>query len=414
MAALLDAVRTACPVARPGVQDDAFAGRTPAVVAEPASTEQVAGLLAATAPLNAAVAVRGAGSKADLGAPARSLDLLVRTAGLGGVLEYDPGDLVVRAGAGLTLAALQERLAAEGQWLGLDPPEPGATLGGIVASAAGGPRRHRYGAVRDLLIGATFVLADGTCAKAGGKVVKNVAGYDLCKLLTGSLGTLAVLTELTFRLHPKPRSGAFVTMPVPDADGLAAVTETLRGSRLEPAAAELDLELGSGAGRFVLLFEGRPEVVTDQADRAGDLLGGERCDAPPGWGEHPWQPAELGLRVVTPPGAVPAAVRALARFADADIDSPGSRPARVRGRAAIGVLEAGIGEPLPDLSGRLARLREELARLDGTAVVTQALPGADGELDRWGPVRGLDLMRAVKDRFDPAHRLAPGRFVGGI
>ncbi len=132
------------------------------------------------------------------------LDLLVSTTGLRELIEYNPADLVVRAQAGLPLAELQAIVGAAGQRLALDPPEAGATLGGVVAANASGPRRHRFGTVRDLLIGATFVLADGTVAHTGGKVVKNVAGYDLAKLLTGSYGTLAVLADVTFRLHGLP------------------------------------------------------------------------------------------------------------------------------------------------------------------------------------------------------------------
>ena len=175
---LLEVARTVCPDAREATVDDALAGRRALVRAAPASTEQVAELLAATAPLGAAVGVRGGGSQARFGAPPRALDLLLDTGGLAGILEHDPGDLVVRAQAGVGLEHLFHHLLPPRQWLALDGPA--ATLGGLVATGVSGPRRHRYGGVRDLLIGATFVLADGTRARAGGKVVKNVAGYDLC------------------------------------------------------------------------------------------------------------------------------------------------------------------------------------------------------------------------------------------
>jgi glycolate dehydrogenase FAD-binding subunit len=424
---LLDAVRPVCPGARPGTPEDAFAGVQPLVVATPSGTGQVAALLAAVAPLGAAVGVRGGATKAGLGAPARALDLLVDTRGLDQVLEYDPGDLVVRAQAGVRLDALQARLAGHGQWLALDPPEPGATLGGIVAAAASGPRRHRYGAPRDLLIGATFVLADGTCARAGGRVVKNVAGYDLCKLLAGSLGTLALLTEVTFRLHPRPAASAVVTVPVAGGAVQAAV-RTLHGTRLEPAAVELDADPIDGTGTLAVLFEGLPEAVDRQTIQAAALLGGDvGAEPPPWWGRPPWDdrsdgvPPEgrgLGLRIACAPAGIGTAVEALAGF------SAGAARARVRGRAAVGVLEAAVqwptDEPGVDAEA-LTRLRAALDRIDGTAVVTRldSPPGSPAEkvtdgIDRWGPVRGLHLMRAVKDRFDPQHRLAPGRFVGGI
>ena len=139
---------------------------------------------------------------------------MISLAGLTDLIEYNPSDLVVRAHAGMPFAALQAVVGAAGQRLALDPPEAGATLGGVVAANASGPRRHRYGTVRDLLIGVTFVLADGTVAHTGGKVVKNVAGYDLAKLLTGSYGTLAALADVTFRLHGQPAATVAVRTPV--------------------------------------------------------------------------------------------------------------------------------------------------------------------------------------------------------
>jgi glycolate oxidase FAD binding subunit len=405
MASLLAAASAACADVRAAGPDDGFAGCVPAVRAAPASTAELGALLAATAPLGATVGVRAGGTQAGLGAPARSVELLVDTCHLDAVLEYDPGDLVVRAQAGVTLAALGERLAAERQFLALDPAS-GSTLGGVVATAAAGPRRHRYGSVRDLLIGVTFVLADGTCAKAGGKVVKNVAGYDLCKLLAGSLGTLAVVTEVTLRVHPAPAASGWVTVPLRSAASLGPAVEALLASRLDPTAVEVDL--AGAAGTLAMLFEGLPEAVPLQVARAASLLGGAGGGAPPDWwGRHPWDAEHpVGVRVACAPARVPAAVAALERFAD-------GAPVRVRGRAAVGVLEAGVARPDGADGEALARLRSELDGVDGTAVVT-ALPAAAPEVDRWGPVRGLELMRAVKDRFDPGHRLAPGRFVGGI
>ena len=179
----------------------------------------------------------------------------------------------MRAQAGLPLAALQSVVGESGQRLALDPPEPGATLGGVVAANASGPRRHRFGTVRDLLIGATFVLADGTVAHTGGKVVKNVAGYDLAKLLTGSYGTLAVLADVTFRLHGLPAASVAVQTPVASIAEIERVLAAYRTSHLEPTALELQLELPQARGAVIALFEGRPETISAHADDAIALLG---------------------------------------------------------------------------------------------------------------------------------------------
>jgi len=181
--------------AREAAEGDAIDGVRPRFVVEPGSVEEVSALLRLSHRAGLAVAPRGGGTTLGWGATPRRLDLILSTARLNRVLEHAAGDLVVRAEAGVMLEALQAAAGAAGQRLALDPPDVGATLGGIVAANPSGPLRLRYGTVRDLLIGVTVVLADGTVAKAGGKVVKNVAGYDLCKLFTGSLGTLGVVVE---------------------------------------------------------------------------------------------------------------------------------------------------------------------------------------------------------------------------
>jgi len=197
-------------------------------VARPRSVSEASQVLAAAAADGLAVAFAGGGSKLGLGNPPERVDLEVQTSGLGQVLEHAAGDLVVRAQAGVPLADLQAALAPAGQWLALDPPEPRATVGGVVAANASGPRRLRYGTVRDLIIGITVVLADGTVAHAGGKVVKNVAGYDLAKLFCGSLGTLGMVAEAIFRLHPLPAATAVVTVQVESPAQAGRAVQRLR------------------------------------------------------------------------------------------------------------------------------------------------------------------------------------------
>src|SRR5918995_3057509 len=190
--------------AREATSEDAVDGVGPSFVAEPGSVEETSELLRFAAEEGLAVSPRGGGTKASLGNPPRELDLILSTVRMDEVIEHVPGDQVVRVQAGIRLRDLQERLAGSDQMLGIDPPEEGATVGGAVAANSTGPRRYRYGTIRDLIIGITVILSDGTVAKAGGKVVKNVAGYDLSKLFTGSLGTLGVIANANFRLHPRP------------------------------------------------------------------------------------------------------------------------------------------------------------------------------------------------------------------
>ena len=208
-------LRAACTDVTRAGPADVVAGRPASYRAAPASTLEAAGLLKAAAGLGLTVVPRGAGTKLDWGAPPSGCDLIVDTRRLDQVVEHAAGDLVVTAQSGVRLAGLAKVLSVAGQRLALDRTgdEESGTVGGLIATGAAGPLRYRYGAPRDLLIGLTVVRADGAITKSGGKVVKNVAGYDLGKLFAGSLGTLGLITEDTFRLHPAPH-----TRPGPPAN----------------------------------------------------------------------------------------------------------------------------------------------------------------------------------------------------
>ncbi|WP_329133285.1 FAD-binding oxidoreductase [Streptomyces sp. NBC_01476] len=368
-------------------------GITAAQTATPATHKEVADLLRSTDPRSTVVPA-GAGTKTGWAAPPTSCDLLLRTTGLDRITEYAPGDLVVVAEAGVPLAALQRELAGHGQMLALDPPEPGATLGGIVGANASGPRRLRYGTVRDLLIGVTVVLADGTVARAGGKVVKNVAGYDLGKLYTGAHGGLGVVTSTTWRLHPLPPAAGAVTVPVPDHATAGRYAALLARSTLTPTAVEL--RFGPGKPELVALFESIPASVGHQTEAAVGLLGGGTVtDAPPAWfGARPAGP--LVLRLAYEPFALPHVLDAL--------------PAGAAGTASACT---GVAYATVPAGTDLAALRTAIAPYDGSAVVLAAPDGAD--LDHWGPPGdSFALMTRVKDRFDPTRRLSPGRLLGGL
>ena len=308
--AVRPALAAACPALAEGTAADAVAGVVPSFVASPSSTAEVAALLRAAAQAGLAVVPRGAGTGLSWGAPPSRCDLVVDLRSLDQVLEHAAGDLVARVQAGVTIGQLAVALGSAGQQLALDVPAE-ATVGGVVATGTAGPRRFRYGAPRDLLIGITVVRADGVVARSGGKVVKNVAGYDLGKLFAGSQGTLGVITEVTFRLHPLPAAVAWVTAEFGPAEraGAVAATAAAAGSPLVPSAVELDWPGGSQRPlRVGVLLEGTGPGVAERAKQMSELLaapGGTVSvaeTAPPRWGALPDPVAPRGVRGVVPPG----------------------------------------------------------------------------------------------------------------
>ncbi len=387
---------------RPGGTDDAVGGVVPREVVRPDTVEQVAEVLRAAAADGRAVVPAGGRSKLSWAPPPESCDLLLDLTGLDRVVEHVAGDLTVVAEAGVTLADLQATVGEAGQLLALDPPEAGATLGGVVSANASGPRRLRYGTARDLLIGITVVLADGTVAHAGGTVVKNVAGSDLGKLFTGAHGSLGAVVSTTWRLHPVPPARRVVTLELPDAAAAGPLSIALARSTLTPSAVEL-VAGADGAARLVVLFESIAESVTGQARSAVTLLGGgeESDDLPDDLGRRPGGADDVLLRLAFAPAALASVLDAL--------------PAgtAVSAHAVTGVAYAAV--PATAAVDALPGLRATIAPHDGTAVVLRAPDAVRDRLDHWGPVGdSLGLMRRVKERFDPERRMSPGRFVGGL
>lgn len=214
------------------------------------------------------------------------------TEGLVRILEHEEGDLTCTVEAGVRLSALNGQLAQAGQRLSLDPPgDP--TIGALLATNVSGPLRHRYGAPRDLVLGTTLVLADGTIASSGGKVVKNVAGYDLARLVCGSRGRLALIARASFRLHPLPKTARTLVVETED---VADVTATLLGSQLQPSALDV-----LHPGRVVVLFEGSERAVEAQLSTARGLVGGDEVDDAV-WGESRSRQAAARGRVRFAPG----------------------------------------------------------------------------------------------------------------
>jgi glycolate oxidase FAD binding subunit len=330
------------------------------------------------------------------------------------VLDHAAGDLIVKAQAGTRLAAVQDAVAQAGQRLALDDPLGGATVGGVLATNLSGPRRMAFGTARDLLIGITLVRADGVIAKAGGRVVKNVAGYDLGKLMIGSLGTLAVITEATFRLHPLPTSARLVTASFERPEEAQRLAQTVLHAQVVPSAVEV--EAGADGGTVAVLLEGTEAGVEGRASNTRELLGADAQvgDVPAGWGTFPWvdggeRPVALKATfALSGLARVLAAARTAATETGADLRLRGSAGAGV----AYGVLP-GSSDP-GSVAAVVQRLRTECTAVGGSLVVVDAPAEVKEATDVWGPVPGQDLMRRVKEQFDPERRLAPGRFVGGL
>lgn len=404
------------PATRPVESADAVLGVRPRLALEPASLEEAAEALRSLARDRLAVTFVGGGTDLELGAPPARLDAVLHTRRLAQVREHAPSDQIVAVEAGMTLAALQRHLAPHGQRLALDPPSPErATVGGVVAANAFGPRRTRYGPVRDLVIGMTLVRADGVVARGGGKVVKNVAGFDLPRLLCGSLGTLGLVAEVVFRLHPLPEASATVLFEGLEAADVADTLPVLRELGVEPTA----LAALPAGDRFALAirYEGFVPGVAEQVERtlaragAGARL--EGADEAALWTRHDALRAagDVRARASFAPARLAAAVEALRPLAGA-----------LRGGAlvlhpAIGLaLAAGGLDDAPAAAAAIASARVALAPLGNGGLVLTAAPAALRALaDPWGPPpSGLEVMRRLKRELDPEARLAPGRFVGGI
>jgi glycolate oxidase FAD binding subunit len=356
------------------------------VAEAPATREELCSALAAAGEAGTPVRFRGGGTKLGWppAAPPETIEL--STAGLTQIVEHNAGDLTAVLEAGVPLAEAQALFAKAGQRLALDPPDGGATIGGVVASGDTGPLRGRYGGPRDLVVGMRVALSDGTLAKSGGKVIKNVAGYDIAKLFGGSFGTLGAIVEVSVRLHPIAPHTATVLGEAGDRDGLARGAAAIGQSPLEHHG--IDVAWGGGGGRVLARFAGaRPRPQAEAAERlmAAEGLGTEIVeDDEPVWDEQ--RAAQRGPLVVKV-SSLPTRLPALLRAAD---ELGGS----VAGRAALGLSWIRFEEPSAEAVERLRR--------DFIAVV-QDRP-ADLDVDPIGPIDPATraLMQRVKDRFDPA------------
>ncbi|HWI46156.1 MAG TPA: FAD-binding oxidoreductase, partial [Rubrobacter sp.] len=353
-------------------EQDAVEGVEPDFVVEPGSVEEISDVMKLAARDGLAVAPRGSGTKMHFGDPPRRLDLIVSTARMNEVLEHTPGDQIVRLQAGVKLEDLQEYVSGSDQMLAIDPPESGATVGGIVAANSSGPRRYRYGTIRDLIIGITVVLHDGTVAKAGGKVVKNVAGYDLSKLFTGSLGTLGIIATANFRLHPRHEASRTVAVEVTEPQQAQAAAQAIVHSQVEATAVEL--HYGENEKLLAVLLESIPGGIGAKAETASFLLKqfGEVRTLSDEEADHvgPLTPPEVADEVVLKIGAPPVDLAAVLESVLGAAERKGLAHPRITGRAGTGVTLVGFSEENEDgAAGFVEEMREIWVRRGGNVTL---------------------------------------------
>ena len=392
---------------------DAIDGVQPQMVAEPATAEELARALRWAHGAGLKDAPPAGGTQQGWGNPPTACDLVLSTARLNRVLEHAWADMTVIVEAGCTVSGLQKTLAQHRQRLALDPlwPEQ-ATIGGILSTNDSGTLRARYGSLRDLIIGITVALPDGNLAKSGGKVVKNVAGYDLPKLFTGALGTLGVIVQAIFRLHPLPRESrslSFTGTPESLNQLLLAITSsklTFTGLQLRAAAGSAQLDI-----RFDGTAPGIQAQVTQVQQIAGSLV---PSDAPAEvWTSHQaiWD------------GTAPALV-AKFNVLPTSFAAVCAQVQRAAGAQSLGwkVIVQSVGTGYARLEGNeqalrtaLLTLRDEVGKMGGTLVALGCPVAVKRGLDVWGPTTDAQkIMVRIKQRFDPEGTLNPGRFLGGI
>ena len=406
-------------------------GRTPEAAVFPGTVDEVRAIVALAAEADVPVIAWGGGTASAAGMPAPRAGLVLGLRRLDRILEHEPGDLTVTVEAGRTIADLQSALRERGQWLSLDPPDADrATIGGVIATNASGPRRHLYGTARDVVIGVTVVTADGTLVRGGGKVVKNVAGYDLPKLFVGSCGTLGVIVEVTVKLRPCPDDERLVALPFERLKDAGAAVRVVMGSDLIPAVVELldgealrALGMVGAPAALIVGFDGVAEQVAWQVEELGRVVHGER---PRAVASDMWARLSGAAAAAF---ATPAAVMRLCVLPTqvADVMEQGGEVARARGlgsawsaHAGVGVVTGALGpgesargiDAVADVLGEWRGIARACA---GYAVLDSAPLAVKDAVGVWDDAGGAGrIMQRIKHELDPRNILNPGRFVGNI
>lgn len=360
---------------------------TSPAVEKPATAEELAQCLREAADARFAVVPVGGGRASAMGDALERCDVELHTSRLDRVLEHTPADMVVTVEAGITLEALQEELGRTGQFLPLDPfNSPGHTVGGLLATGWTGPLRQRYGSVRDFLIGIRVALPDGRLATAGGRVVKNVSGYDLMKLHLGALGSLGVIVAASFKVFPSPLHDVTLEATHDSIDAAWVASHRALALPLPPAALELFSD-----GHVLARFAGSPDAVNSTVAQLGWVKA-----APAVWSEHSRRGPKRWARIAVPPHYLHTTVAGLPPGADWWA-SPG-----------VGIAHWSIATG----AGTVRDARSAAESVGGSLVLMAAPADLTREVGAWGtPPPTLELMQRLKTAFDPGHILNPGRFV---
>jgi glycolate oxidase FAD binding subunit len=387
-------------------------GLAPAALVKPATAAEVADCLRVCSSMNAAVIPAGQRGWLECGNPLRRADVVLSLERMSRIVDYSAPDLTITVEAGVTLKELNETISRDRLWLPLDPPgAPAASVGAVVACNQSGALRCGFGTPRDYVIGLKLAHADGRESKSGGRVVKNVAGYDLNKLYVGSYGTLAVITEVTFKLRPQPEQCVTIIVTPSRSGRLASLARQVIGTQWQPVACVAFFT--SGAEELLLRFADNAAAVKAQvdalrqasgkADRIADVSGADEVAL--------WEKindmdraGQVVLRMSVP----------LSKTADLYEDLIDENRAVVRADFGSGIVRVAT-EVTDDLVIKIKQRRAAVEQLGGTLFIEKAPLEIRRQVDAWGEVgTGARLMKAVKEKFDPQGTLNPGRFVAGI
>ena len=361
------------------------------------------------------VLICGSGSKLHWGGLAQGIDIVISTARLTQLIAHAVGDLTVTVEAGMKFAQLQKILAENNQFLALDPTYPdNATIGGIIATADTGSLRQRYGSVRDQILGITFVRSDGEIVKAGGRVVKNVAGYDLMKLFTGSYGTLGAIAQVTFRLYPIPSASQTIIL-TGDLAAISQAADILRSSALTPTQADLlsdqlisSLVLGKELG-LIVRFQSIPESVREQSKQLlaiADKLGLDNAIHIDSDEADLWQRLRESMHNITQESAITCKIGILPTAATKVLTQ--GEMGMIHIASGLGILRFANEKGVLDM-------RNICENQGGFLSILSAPTHVKEKIDIWGyKGNALSLMQGIKQQFDSKNIFSPGRFVGGI
>jgi len=422
-----------------GLDTYSVEGKKPIIVVFPKTVDEFSEIMKVASRESLGIIPWGGGTKIGLGREPQRVDVVLCTKTLNQVVEHEASDLVAVTQCGIALKDFQSVLGEKNQFLALDPPhfENGATVGGIISTNDSGPRRLRYGTIRELLIGVKIVRSDGAIVKGGAKVVKNVAGYDLPKLYVGSLGTLGIIIEATFRLYPIPELSQTYIVSFSNLSELRESILSILNSSLVPTCLEvlnpslkvklsdgLNLNLKRGDYALAIRIESVERAVRDQISRVKDICGERGFEGIviegssekalwEGIREFPWKSSENN-NTVCKVSVVIGDVTKVLGFLEELSKSLGLR-ILASARAGNGILIVSMDGEISPLVEATKSLRNLIDSLSGNLIIQDAPSAIKSQAGVWGEIgASLRVMKKLKSHFDPKGILNPGRFVGGI